>query len=47
MTLILNVLGITDVTFIAAGGAKAVDLGDISMHAFLGTFDQHIQKALV
>ncbi|MCW6512953.1 FMN-dependent NADH-azoreductase, partial [Lichenifustis flavocetrariae] len=28
LRLILNVIGITDVTFIAAGGAKAVDLGE-------------------
>jgi FMN-dependent NADH-azoreductase len=47
LKLILNVLGITDVTFIAAGGAKAVDLGEISMHDFLATFDHHIQKSLV
>ena len=30
LRLIPNVIGITDVTFIAAGGAKAVDLGEIS-----------------
>ncbi|PQP00375.1 FMN-dependent NADH-azoreductase [Pseudomonas frederiksbergensis] len=47
LKLILNVLGITDVTFIAAGGAKAVDLGEIGMHDFLATFDHHIQKSLV
>lgn len=47
LKLILNVLGIADVTFIAAGGAKAVDLGEISMHDFLDTFDHQIQKPLV
>jgi FMN-dependent NADH-azoreductase len=47
LKLILNVLGITDVTFIAAGGAKAVDLGEIGMHDFLDTFDHQIQKSLI
>jgi len=47
LKLILNVLGITDVTFIAAGGAKAVDLGEIGMHDFLDAFDHQIQKSLV
>lgn len=46
LKLILNVLGITDVTFIAAGGAKAVDLGEITMCDFLDTFDHQIQKSL-
>lgn len=36
LKLILNVLGITDITFIAAGGAKTVDLGELSMQDFLG-----------
>ncbi|MBJ2182319.1 NAD(P)H-dependent oxidoreductase [Pseudomonas veronii] len=47
LKLILNVLGITDVTFIAAGGAKTVDLGELSMQDFLETFDHQIQKSLV
>jgi FMN-dependent NADH-azoreductase len=47
LKLILNVLGITDITFIAAGGAKTVDLGELSMHDFLETFDHQIQKSLV
>jgi len=47
LKLILNVLGITDVTFIAAGGAKAVDLGEIGMHDFLDAFDHQIQQSLV
>ena len=34
LRLILNVIGITDVTFIAAGGAKAVDLGEIGREDF-------------
>ena len=46
LKLILNVLGITDITFIAAGGAKAVDLGEISMQDFLAGFDDQIQAAL-
>ncbi|WP_448120697.1 FMN-dependent NADH-azoreductase [Pseudomonas veronii] len=47
LKLILNVLGITDITFIAAGGAKTVDLGELSMQEFLETFDHQIQKSLV
>ncbi|PMU98529.1 FMN-dependent NADH-azoreductase, partial [Pseudomonas sp. MPBD4-3] len=47
LKLILNVLGITDITFIAAGGAKTVDLGELSMQDFLETFDHQIQKSLV
>lgn len=47
LKLILNVLGITDITFIAAGGAKTVDLGELSTQDFLETFDHQIQKSLV
>ncbi len=43
LRLILNVIGITDVTFIAAGGAKAVDLGEIGRDAFLDTFRNEIE----
>lgn len=46
LKLILSVLGITDVTFIAAGGAKSVDLGEISMHDFLEKFETEILKSL-
>jgi FMN-dependent NADH-azoreductase len=42
LRMILGVIGITDVTFIAAGGAKAVDLGEIGRDEFLAKFDDDI-----
>ena len=35
LRLILNVIGIADVTIVAGGGAKAVDLGEMTMAAFV------------
>jgi len=46
LRLILNVIGITDVTFIAAGGAKVVDLGDVTREAFLARFDPDLKRAV-
>lgn len=43
LRLILNVIGITDVTFVAAGNAKSVDMGEISRDAFLDTFALQIE----
>lgn len=43
LRLILNVVGITDVTFIAAGGAKVVDLGEIGREEFLDRFAGEIE----
>ncbi|MCW6512720.1 FMN-dependent NADH-azoreductase [Lichenifustis flavocetrariae] len=43
LRLILNVIGITDVTFIAAGGAKAVDLGEVGRDDFLDMFQDRIE----
>ncbi len=43
LRLILGVIGITDVTFIAAGNAKAVDLGEIGRDAFLDRFQGEIE----
>ncbi len=43
LRLILNVIGITDVTFVAAGNAKAVDMGEIGREAFLDRFEREIQ----
>lgn len=43
LRLILNVLGIDDVTVIAGGGAKGVDLGDIGMADFLHRFQHDIE----
>ncbi len=42
LRLILNVIGITDVTFIAAGNAKAVDMGQIGRDDFLAQFQNAI-----
>ena len=43
LQLILNVIGITDVTFIAAGNAKAVDMGQIGRDDFLAKFQSEIE----
>ncbi|QNA86677.1 FMN-dependent NADH-azoreductase [Sphingomonas sp. So64.6b] len=43
LRLILGVIGITDVTLIAAGGAKAVDLGEIGREDFLNKFQGEIE----
>jgi FMN-dependent NADH-azoreductase len=43
LRLVLRVIGITDVTFIAAGGAKAVDLGEIGREEFLDNFQSEIK----
>ena len=45
LRLILGVLGITEVTFVAAGNAKAVDLGQIAREDFLGRFQREIETA--
>ncbi|MGV8843105.1 MAG: FMN-dependent NADH-azoreductase [Pseudomonas sp.] len=45
LRLILNVIGISDVTFIAAGGAKAVDIGEVGRDEFLSKFDDQIERA--
>ncbi len=43
LRLILGVVGITDITFIAAGNAKAVDLGEIAREDFLDGFQHEIE----
>ncbi|WP_120010646.1 FMN-dependent NADH-azoreductase [Teichococcus vastitatis] len=45
LRLILDVVGITDVTIVAAGNAKAVDLGEIGREDFLNRFQEQIQAA--
>lgn len=45
LKLILNVIGITDVTVIAGGNAKSVDLGERPMTEFVANFDNEIQHA--
>ncbi len=45
LRLILNVIGITDIAVIAAGGAKVVDLGEVTREDFLQRFDPEIEQA--
>ena len=45
LQLILNVIGISDVTFVAGGGAKAVDMGEETMDAFVAKHSQAIKQA--
>ncbi|WNG23573.1 FMN-dependent NADH-azoreductase [Cystobacter fuscus] len=43
--LILNVIGITDVTIVAGGGAKGVDMGKETMDGFLARLEPDIARA--
>jgi FMN-dependent NADH-azoreductase len=45
LRLVLNVIGITDVTVVAGGGAKAVDMRDTTMEAFVAQHAIAIQQA--
>ena len=45
LRLILNVIGIEDVTFVAGGGAKAVDMGETTMADFVGKLKGEIKAA--
>lgn len=45
LRLILSVIGITDVAFVAGGGAKAVDMGAETMDAFVAKHAPAIQHA--
>ena len=45
LRLILKVIGIEDVTLVAAGGSKAVDLGEKSRAEFLQTFEPAVTSA--
>ena len=45
LRLILNVLGITDVTIVAGGGAKVVDLGDQTMEGFIERLHPDLRRA--
>jgi FMN-dependent NADH-azoreductase len=45
LRLILKVIGIEDVTFVAAGGTKVVDLGERSRAEFLQTFEPAVTSA--
>ncbi|MBY0361977.1 MAG: NAD(P)H-dependent oxidoreductase [Phreatobacter sp.] len=43
LRLILNVIGITDVTFVTAGNAKSVDMGEIGRDEFVSRFLSEIE----
>lgn len=45
LRLILKVIGIENVTFVAAGGSKVVDLGEKSREEFLSAFEPAISAA--
>ena len=45
LRLILGVIGITDVTFVAGGGAKAVDLGEETMDGFVEKIGADLERA--
>lgn len=45
LRLILKVIGITDVTFVAGGGAKVVDMGEQTMDGFVATLEPEIEMA--
>nr|WP_315849033.1 NAD(P)H-dependent oxidoreductase [uncultured Rhodoferax sp.] len=47
LRLILNVIGITDVTVVAGGGAKAVDMREATMGEFVAKHAAAIQQAAV
>jgi FMN-dependent NADH-azoreductase len=47
LRLILGVIGITEVTVVAGGGAKAVDLGEATMAGFVETLGPAIERAAV
>lgn len=43
LRMILKVLGFVDITVVAGGGAKSVDLGEISMEDFVGKLDMQLR----
>lgn len=45
MRLILNVIGITDITVVAGGGAKAVDLREQTMDEFVAKLQPAVEQA--
>ena len=45
LRLILRVIGITDVTVVAGGGAKAVDMGEQTMDGFVDQLQSRIEEA--
>lgn len=45
LRLILGVIGITDVTIVAGGGAKVVDMGEQTMDGFIASVEPGIERA--
>jgi FMN-dependent NADH-azoreductase len=45
LRLILNVIGINDVTVVAGGGAKVVDMGEQTMDGFIASIEPQIERA--
>ena len=45
LRLILNVIGIADVTVVAGGGAKVVDMGEQTMDGFIAGVEPEIERA--
>jgi len=45
LCLILSVIGITDVTVVAGGGAKVVDMGEQTMDRFIASVEPEIERA--
>lgn len=45
LRLILKVIGITDVTIVAGGGAKVVDMGEKTMDGFISSVEPEIERA--
>lgn len=45
LRLVLDVIGINDVTVVAGGGAKAVDLGEVTMDGFVGALNGDLMRA--
>lgn len=45
LRLILGLIGITDVTFVAGGNAKSVDMGEQTMEGFIASVEPQIERA--
>ena len=45
LRLLLGVIGITDVTVVAGGGAKAVDMRETTMDGFIETLQHELEAA--
>lgn len=45
LRLVLKIIGITDVTIVAGGGAKVVDMGGQTMDGFVSSLERQIERA--